>query len=69
MAISNAAIKKLVEQQTGVKISNSAASAIAKLLEKKASTIAKYSVKRAKDKGRNVVTEDDVDSYRLKFGA
>ncbi len=68
MKISNAAIKKLVKSEADVRISDSAARAIAALLEKKAKTIAKYAVSSAKKKGRKAVVEDDIDSYRLKYG-
>ncbi len=67
MKISNAAIKKIVKK-SDVQISESAANAIAKLLEKKAKTIAKYAVRRAKKNGRDTVLSEDVDYYRLKFG-
>lgn len=67
MKISNASIKKIVKK-SDVQISDSAANAIAKLLEKKARTIAKYAVKRAKKNGRDTVLSEDVDYYRLKFG-
>ena len=67
MKISNTAIKKIVKK-SDVQISDSAATAIARLLEKKAKTIAKYAVKRAKKSGRDMVLSEDVDYYRLKFG-
>jgi len=66
--ISKAAVKKLVNGTSGVVISDSAASAIAALLERKAKRIAKYAVKRAKSKRRETVTADDIDSYRVRFG-
>ncbi len=66
--ISKAAIKKLVNVTGGVVISDSAASAIADLLEKKANRIAKYAVKRAKTKKRETVIAEDIDSYRVRFG-
>ena len=66
--ISNAVIKRMVKEQSGITVSNSAADAIARLLEKKAKCIAKYAVKRAKKDGRKTVLENDIDSYRLKFG-
>ncbi len=66
--ISKAAIKKLVNASGGAVISDSAASAIAALLERKAKRIASYAVKRAKSKGREAVTAEDIDSYRVRFG-
>ena len=38
------------------------------MLEKKAKKIASYAVKRAKESGRKSVLEDDIDTYRIKFG-
>ena len=66
--ISKAAVKKLVNGAGGVVISDSAASAIAALLERKAKRIARYAVKRARSKKRDTVTEEDIDSYRVRFG-
>lgn len=66
--ISKAAIKKLVSSRSGVMISDSAASAIAALLEKKANRIARYAVKRAKAKKRESVIAEDIESYRVRFG-
>ncbi len=66
--ISKAAVKKLVNGEKGVIISDSAAAAIAALLEKKASRIARYAVKRAKAKKREAVLAEDIESYRIRFG-
>jgi histone H3/H4 len=66
--ISKATIKKLVNNSGGVMISDSAAAAIANLLEKKATRIAKYAVKRAKAKKRESVIAEDIESYRVRFG-
>ena len=66
--ISKAAIKKLVNGRSGVMISDHAASAIAAILEKKATRIAKYAVKRAKAKKRDTVMAEDIESYRVRFG-
>ena len=60
--------KRLVKNNSGVAISDTAIESIAKLLEAKAKKIAEYAVKRAKAHNRDVVTEEDVDTYRLKFG-
>lgn len=68
MKISNATIKNIVNKRTRVKISADAADAIARMLEKKATSIASFAVKRAKKQKRNVVLEEDIDTYRLKFG-
>jgi histone H3/H4 len=66
--ISKAAIKRLVNTSGDVVISDSAASAIAALLEKKAKRIAKYAVKRAKSKKRGTVMAEDIESYKARFG-
>jgi histone H3/H4 len=66
--VSKAEIKRLVKNNSGVAISDTAIESIAKLLEAKAKKIAEYAVKRAKAHNRDVVTEEDVDTYRLKFG-
>lgn len=66
--VSKASIKRLVKNNSGIKISDTAIESIAKLLEAKAKKIAEYAVKRAKAHNREVVTEEDVDTYRLKFG-
>ena len=68
--ISTASIKKIIKEKynSDVIITEKAAKAIAKALEEKARRIAKYAVKRAKDKKRATITEEDIDTYRLKFG-
>ncbi|MFI5412886.1 MAG: histone-like protein [Candidatus Micrarchaeales archaeon] len=68
MKISNKVVKKMVKERTNITISDSAAGAIARLLEKKAKSIARYAVTRAKKSGRKTVLGEDVDSYRIKFG-
>lgn len=66
--ISKATIKKLFNGKGEIVISDSAASAIAALLEQKAKRIAKYAVKRAKAKKREAVIAEDIESYRVRFG-
>lgn len=66
--VSKTSIKRLVKSSAGIAISDNALESIAKLLEAKAKMIAEYAVKRAKAHNRDVVTEEDVDTYRLKFG-
>jgi histone H3/H4 len=68
--ISKASIKKIVKtgSNPNMIISDKAAAAIARILEIKAKRIAKYAVKRAKGNKRNMITEEDIDTYRLKFG-
>jgi len=68
--IPKASIKKIVKNGTNPNliITDKAAEAIARILETKARRIAKYAVKRAKSKKRNIITEEDVETYMLKFG-
>ncbi len=66
--IAKDAIKKIVHENFGVKISDDAAEALSKLLDEKAQRIAKYAVGRAKDKNRHTILEEDIEAYRLKFG-
>jgi histone H3/H4 len=68
MKISSRLVRKAVRKRSDVAISEKAASAIAKILEEKANSIAIYAVKRAKKNGRSTVIKEDVDNYRLKFG-
>ena len=69
--ISKSSIKKMMKSGSNPNliISDKAADAIAKILENKARRIAKYAVKRAKSNKRNTITEEDIDTYMLKFGA
>jgi histone H3/H4 len=68
MKISNALVRKMAKSHSDIRMSSEAAAAIAKILEKKAAMIAKHAVKKAKKEGRSIVTEEDIDTYRLKFG-
>jgi histone H3/H4 len=65
--ISKQTIKRMVKAN-GIAISDSAADALARMLEKKAKKIASYAVKRAKSRGRMSVLEEDIDTYGIKFG-
>lgn len=66
--VSKISIKRLIKNSSNIAISDPALESIAKLLEAKAKRIAEYAVKRAKEHNRDVVLEEDVDTYRLKFG-
>jgi histone H3/H4 len=68
--ISKSYIKKMVKggSNPNVIISDKAADAIVRILEKKAKKIAIYAVKRAKSQKRRTITEEDVYKYRLVFG-
>lgn len=68
MKISPSEIRKLVKRRSDIRMSREASEAIAKILEKKADMIAKYAVKRAMKSGRKTVDEEDIDTFRLKFG-
>ncbi|MEM3841122.1 MAG: NFYB/HAP3 family transcription factor subunit [Candidatus Micrarchaeaceae archaeon] len=62
--IPNSVIKEIAKS-SGMKISNDAATKIAKILEDKAMEIANFAVGKAKSKKRNTVLAEDVDAYRL----
>ena len=64
--ISKAAVKKMINGR--VVVSDSAASLLARMLERKASRIARYAVKRARSKKRTTVLAEDIESYRVRFG-
>ncbi len=66
--IPKAAIKRLVNRNSTVKLTDRAAESISLILEKKAKKIAAYAVSEAKKKGRNTILKEDIDLYRLKFG-
>lgn len=66
--ISRTAIKRLVSNSSGVKLTDRAVESISVMLEKKAKKIASYAVAQAKKKGRNTILKEDVDMYRLRFG-
>ncbi len=67
--ISKSSVKKIIRSRnSNVIISDRAADAIARILEQKAKRIARYAVRRAKGKKRATITEEDIDTYRLKFG-
>ncbi len=68
MNIPKVAIKKLVKKRKGISLTDSAASSISLILEKKASKIAKYAFARAKKLGRDTILKEDIDAYRLKYG-
>ncbi|MCL4404878.1 MAG: NFYB/HAP3 family transcription factor subunit [Candidatus Marsarchaeota archaeon] len=68
MGISVAAIKKLVNEKYGIKIDDEAAEAMAKMLDEKASEIAKYAVAHAKSSNSPKVTSEDIDAYKLNLG-
>lgn len=68
--ISKASIKRIVKNGSNPNmiITDKVADAIARILENKAKSIAKYAVKRARGKRRNTITEEDIDAYKLRFG-
>jgi histone H3/H4 len=66
--IPKSAVKKIVRENFGAIISDSAAEAISQMLDQKANKIAKYAVERSKEKKRKTVLEEDIEAYRLKFG-
>ena len=68
MGISIASVKKLVRERYGIKIDDEAAQEMAKMLEDKASEIAKYAVEHAKSSNSGRVTAEDVEAYTLDTG-
>jgi len=68
LKISKATIKRIVKESTNAKISDSAAEMLAKMLEKRAESIARHAVQRAKKKSRGVVLLEDVEDYKLNNG-
>ncbi len=68
MGIPIAAVKKLVMGKYGIKIDDEAAAAMAKMLDDKASEIAKYAVEHAKSSNSGRVTAEDVEAYTLDTG-
>jgi histone H3/H4 len=63
-------IKRIIKNGSNpdIIISDAAAASIAKLLERKAERIAKYAVQRARKRKSGTITEDDIDSYKIRFG-
>ncbi|MGC8567749.1 MAG: histone-like protein [Candidatus Micrarchaeia archaeon] len=61
--LSKTYIKKFVWESFHVKISDQAAGALVDLLNKKASSIAKYAVKSAKKDKRTTILEKDIKKY------
>lgn len=68
MGISIASVKKLVRERYGIKIDDEAAQEMAKMLEDKASEIAKYAVEHAKSCNNSKVTSEDIDAYKVNSG-
>ncbi len=63
-------IKRMIKNGSNPEmiISDAAAASIAKILEKKAARIAKYAVERARMRKSDTITEEDIDSYTIRFG-
>ena len=59
------AIKKIVKEKYGARITEDAVEEIAAILEKKAKNIASYAVKRALEQKRQTITEEDIEAYEL----
>ncbi len=68
--IPTASIKKIIKNGSNpeIIISDAAAASIAKMLERKAMRIAKYAVQRARKRKSGTITEEDIDSYKIRFG-
>ena len=66
--IVKATIKRLVNRNGPIKLTDKAAGSISTILERKAKKIARYAMAQAKKNGRKTILKEDIDSYRLKFG-
>ena len=67
-SIPKQAIKKMVQGYFGLQITDDAAGALAKLLERRARKISRFAVKNAKKEKREKVTKKDIQEYVLKIG-
>ena len=66
--ISKAAVKRLVKENSGVRLSDGAADEIVAMLERKAREIAAHAVANAKRRNRSVILEEDIEDYAMKKG-
>ena len=62
------AIKKMIQNNFGLQITDDAAAALARMLEKKAESISRFAVKNAKKGKRNKVTKQDIEEYVMRTG-
>ena len=62
------AIKRMMSQSFGLKITDEAAEALAAVLERKAKKISRFAVDSAKKDKRNKVTKKDIEDYIMKIG-
>lgn len=67
-SIPKQAIKKMVQSSFGLQITDEAAGALAKLLERKAKKISKFAVENAKREKRGKVIRKDIEAYVFKVG-
>ena len=67
-SIPKQAIKKMVQESFGLQITDDAAGALARLLERRARKISKFAVKNARKEKRGKVMKKDVQEYVLKVG-
>lgn len=61
-------IKRIVNKEFGLQITDDAARALAKMLESKAKRISKFAVANAKKRKKGKITKDDIQEYVLKVG-
>jgi histone H3/H4 len=61
-------IKRLVKENSGVILNDKAANALVEILERKARDIAQHAVRNAAVKNRNVILEEDIEDYSVKYG-
>jgi histone H3/H4 len=61
-------VKKLLKKHFGLKMTEEAAEALARILEKRAKKISKFAVKNAKKEKRDRVTKKDIEEFVLREG-
>ena len=62
------AVKKLLKLHFGLKMTDDAAEALARILEKRAKKISKFAVRNAKKAKRVKVTKQDIEEFVLREG-
>lgn len=62
------AIQKMIHRSFGFKITDDAANAMAKMLERKAKSISRFAVKNASHDKRTKVTKKDIEEYVMRVG-
>jgi len=66
--IPNESVKKIMQKYFGLQITDDAAGAMARILEKRAKKISAFAVNNAKKEKRQKVTKEDIQEYVLNVG-